>query len=145
MNFRRILQKFYLFCLGRYSEDNSSSIGLDSKKKSMDNIHSVSIVLHSNDTVDIIMMHPDLDPLSDNEVSTEAEKFAELLVYITNALMEPKLLATIANKSKLTENVKEQLFYDNVISYYNIVKAEFEHNLLEKGPLIRPSAVFNTK
>lgn len=145
-SFQRILQKFYLYWSGLNNKaDKDKSTDSDLSDQEIDTIHSLSIILHPNDTVDLIMMHPDLERLSDHEISNEAEKFAELLLYVTNALMEPKLLATISNKSKSTESVKEQLFYDNVITYYQIVKKEFEHNMLEKGPVIRPIAVFNTK
>jgi hypothetical protein len=59
--------------------------------------------------------------------------------------MEPKLLTTIRNKIKNTNNDKEQLFYDNVLSYYDVIKTEFEKKLIDNGPLIRPRSVFNSK
>jgi|LakMenE18May11ns_1017448.scaffolds.fasta_scaffold9959463_37 hypothetical protein len=108
-------------------------------------MHSLSVILHPDDMVDIIVLHPKLDKLSLVEISTEAEKFAELLIYVTNNLMEPKLLTTIRNKIKNTNNDKEQLFYDNVLSYYDVIKTEFEKKLIDNGPLIRPRSVFNSK
>jgi hypothetical protein len=110
-----------------------------------DESHSLSVILHPDDIIDIIVLHPKLDRLSLVEISTEAEKFAELLIYVTNNLMEPKLLTTIRNKTKNTNNDKEQLFYDNVLSYYDIIKTEFEKKLIDNGPLIRPRSVFNSK
>jgi len=112
----------------------------------INNIHTLSIVLHPNDNVDIIMMHPNLENLSLTEIAFEAEKFAELLVYITNPLVEPKLLTTITNKTKKKDTTtKEHLFYDNVITYYRLVKAEFEKNLGDNGPVVRPRAAFSLK
>jgi len=67
------------------------------------------------------------------------------LIYVTNNLMEPKLLTTIRDKTKNTNNDKEQLFYDNVLSYYDVIKTEFEQKLINNGPLIRPRSVFNSK
>jgi hypothetical protein len=111
----------------------------------VDNAHSLSVILHPDEMVDIIVLHPKLDKLSLVEISSEAEKFAELLIYVTNNLMEPKLLTTIRNKTKNTNNDKEQLFYDNVLSYYDIIKTDFEKKLIDNGPLIRPRSVFNSK
>lgn len=117
-----------------------------SLKESRDhNIHTLSVILYPNDIVDILLTHPDLEQFSISEISKEAEKFAELLVHITNAPMEPKLLAVITNKSKITESIKEQLFYDNIITYYNLIKSEFEKNTSDNDPVIRPSAAFNQK
>jgi hypothetical protein len=110
-----------------------------------DDMHSLSIILHPDDMVDIIVLHPKLEKLSLVEISSEAEKFAELLIYVANNLMEPKLLTTIRNKTKDTNNEKEQLFYDNVLSYYDVIKSEFEKKLIDNGPLIRPRSVFNSK
>lgn len=140
-NIRRMLLRFF-----RFSKNNTyanQEISNDSKK--LNTVHSISVVLHSNDIVDIILMHPDLEKFSITEISTEAEKFSELLVYTISMTMESKLLAVIVEKSKKTESMKEQLFYDNVIHYYQIIKAEFEKNLLATDPVIRPSAAFNPK
>jgi len=111
----------------------------------LNNLHTLSIVLHQNDSVNIIMMHPDLEKLSLSEIAVEAEKFGELLVYITNPLIEPKLLSTIANKTKKDITEKEYLFYDNVITYYRLLKVEFEKNLIDTGPVVRPRAAFSLK
>lgn len=139
-----MLQKLFPF----WSDRNKSlkhSIDISTKQHDVRNIHSLSVILHPNDSVDIIMMHPDLEKFSISEISNEAEKFAELLVYITNAPMEPRLLAVITNKGKNTESMKEQLFYDNVISYYQLIKRELEKTVSDSGPVIRPIAAFNLK
>lgn len=142
INIRRMLQKCFPCLksntLAQKEISSNSSDGLTG-------VHSISIVLHQNDAVDIILMHPDLEKFSITEISTEAEKFSELLVYTISMTMESKLLAVIAEKSKNTESIKEQLFYDNVVHYYQLIKAEFEKNLLSSGPVIRPSAAFNPK
>lgn len=140
--FHRMLKKLFRSS-SNHKEDGELSIN---NNVIINNIHTLSIVLHPNDNVDIIMMHPNLENLSLTEIAFEAEKFAELLVYITNPLVEPKLLTTITNKTKKKDTTtKEHLFYDNVITYYRLVKAEFEKNLGDNGPVVRPRAAFSLK
>ena len=138
-----MLQELFRYWLNK---KQSSVTKEKSQEESIaDEMHSLSVILHPNDIIDIIVLHPKLDKLSLVEISTEAEKFAELLIYVTNNLMEPKLLTTIRDKTKNINNDKEQLFYDNVLSYYDVIKTEFEKKLINNGPLIRPRSVFNSK
>ena len=141
-SFLQTLKKLFHYS----SNDAIKDERMNENDELINNIHTLSVILHPNDNVDIIMMHPDLERLSLSDISVEAEKFAELLVYITNPLVEPKLLATILNKTKKKEiSTKEHLFYDNVITYYRLVKAEFEKNLNDSGPVVRPRAAFSLK
>lgn len=138
-----MLQKLF-----RYWLNNKKSSSTNEKKQeesTTEDLHSLSIILRPDDMIDIIVLHPKLDKLSLVEISAEAEKFAELLIYVANNLMEPKLLKTIRNKTKDTNNDKEQLFYDNVLSYYDVIKSNFEKNVINTGPLIKPRSVFNSK
>jgi hypothetical protein len=138
-----MLQELFRYWLNK--KQSSVTKEKNQEESIADEMHSLSVILHPDDIVDIIVLHPKLDKLSLVEISTEAEKFAELLIYVTNNLMEPKLLTTIRDKTKNTNNDKEQLFYDNVLSYYDVIKTEFEQKLINNGPLIRPRSVFNSK
>jgi hypothetical protein len=138
-----MLQKLFHYCLSK-KQSPSTDIKNQEENKTED-IHSLSVSLYPNDIVDVIFLHPRIDNLSIIEISTEAEKFAELLIYAISGLMEPKVLTIIRDKAKNTNNDKEQLFYDNVLSYYDLIKTEFEQKLLDNGPLIRPRSVFNSK
>jgi len=108
-------------------------------------VHSVTLVLHSESVIDIVMTHPDLNRLSNDDIVIEAEKFAELLVYMSNNIMESKLLKTISKKGQQSSNIKEQLFYDNVITFYKLIQSELEQKISYNGPLIRPTAAFNIR
>jgi hypothetical protein len=138
-----MLQKLFHYWLN--NKKSSSTNEKEQEESTTEDLHSLSIILHPDDMVDIIVLHPKLDKLSLVEISAEAEKFAELLIYVANNLMEPKLLKTIQNKTKDTNNDKEQLFYDNVLSYYDVIKSNFEKNVINTGPLIKPRSVFNSK
>ena len=138
-----MLQKLFHYWLN--NKKSSSTNKKKQEESTTEDLHSLSIILHPDDMVDIIVLHPNLDKLSLVEISAEAEKFAELLIYVANNLMEPKLLTTIRNKTKDTNNDKEQLFYDNVLSYYDVIKSNFEKNIINTGPLIKPRSVFNSK
>jgi len=140
----QMLQKLFHYWLSK-KQPFSTNEKSQEDESLVDDTHSLSIILHPDDMVDIIVLHPKLDKLSLVEISSEAEKFAELLIYVANNLMEPKLLTTIRNKTKNTNDDKEQLFYDNVLSYYDTIKTDFEKKLTDNGPLIRPRSVFNSK
>lgn len=140
-----MLQKLFHYWLSKNKSLSDNKKNKEEEESVTDDMHSLSIILHPDDMVDIIVLHPKLEKLSLVEISSEAEKFAELLIYVANNLMEPKLLTTIRNKTKDTNNEKEQLFYDNVLSYYDVIKSEFEKKLIDNGPLIRPRSVFNSK
>jgi hypothetical protein len=138
-----MLQKLFRYCLSK--KQSPSTDIKNQEENNTEAIHSLSVRLYENDIVDVIFLHPKIDNLSIIEISTEAEKFAELLIYAISSLMEPKVLTIIHDKAKNTNNNKEQLFYDNVLSYYDLIKIEFEQKLLNNGPLIRPRSVFNSK
>lgn len=143
IDFPLMLRKLWRYWFSAEQAKTDTSTGI--RAKEIDNIHSISVILHPDDAVDIVMMHPDLELLSISDISSEAEKFAELLVYVTNPLMEPKLLATINHKAKISERTKEQLFYDNVISYYQLIRSEYEKRLINNGPVIRPRSAFSLR
>lgn len=141
MNFLRMLQKFFRSWLfNKRAKDSNDYSNI------IDRTHSISMILHSDSLlVDVIMLHPKLTHLSNEEIYQEAEKFAEFLVYVSNDLWEPKILNTLNNKNKNTDNDREILFYNNVIYLYQTIKAELGKNLDYNGPLIRPRSAFNQR
>ena len=50
----------------------------------------------------------------------------------------------IENNSKNSQEIKQKLFFDNIISFYDIIKTNLINNA-NNGPLISPSSVFNGK
>jgi hypothetical protein len=96
--------------------------------------------------VDIIALLPDMEKIDDNDIGDLAEKYAQLILAINHGLLKNKLLEILSYKAESSSNYKEQLFIDNVITFYDIFKLEL--NKLQynnQSPLIKPSSVFKAK
>jgi hypothetical protein len=113
------------------------------KKESLETL-SIVISLKSNYDVDIQLKYPNLDNEHINNIPNIAEKYAELLIYINSNALKYRLLDTIKDKSYRSEDIKEKLFFDNVISFYDLIRQEIK-KANNTGPLISPMSVFATK
>jgi hypothetical protein len=113
------------------------------KKESLETL-SIIISLKSNYDVDIQLKYPNLNNEDINNIPNIAEKYAELLIYINSNALKYRLLDTIKDKSYRSEDIKEKLFFDNVISFYDIIRQEIK-KANNTGPLISPMSVFATK
>jgi len=105
---------------------------------------SIVISLKSNYDVDIQLKYPNLDNEHINNIPNIAEKYAELLIYINSNALKYRLLDTIKDKSYRSEDIKEKLFFDNVISFYDLIRQEIK-KANNTGPLISPMSAFATK
>ena len=132
--FRKMLKKLYHYWLGYKST---------TKDTSLSNIHTISVVLYPNLMIDILTTHPSIQNMSQEEILTESEKFAELLLYISNDLLDNKILGIIEKKITKASDISEKLFYENVLTFYDILKKEFNIANNKNSPLIRPRSVFN--
>lgn len=130
------LKKLYHYWLGSKKLHKDQNSGLS-------NIHTISIVLYPNLMIDILTTHPSIDNMSEDTILTEAEKFAELLLYVSNDLLDSKITSIIEKKINKSDSILEKLFYENVISFYGILKKEFDSINNQNSPLIRPRSVFN--
>lgn len=113
-------------------------------KNSNTEIINISIFLRPNYEIDIELAYPDWSKLEDKNIPDIAEKYAELLIYINSNLFKNKIINTIENNSKNSQEIKQKLFFDNIISFYDIIKTNLINNT-NNGPLISPSSVFNGK
>ena len=113
-------------------------------KKSNTEIINISIFLRPNYEIDIQLAYPDWSKLEDKNIPAIAEKYAELLIYINSNIFKNKMMDMIENNSKNSQEIKQKLFFDNIISFYDIIKTNLIHTA-NTGPLISPSSVFNGK
>lgn len=116
---------------------------LKTKKEPLETL-SIIISLKNNYDVDIQLQYPNLDNEDITNISNIAEKYAELLIYINSNALKYRLLDTIKDKSYRSEDIKEKLFFDNVISFYDLIRQEIK-KANNTGPLISPMSVFATK
>jgi len=114
------------------------------KKEEPLDLLGITISLTNNYDIDIELKYPNIDNKNINDIPNIAEKYAELLIFINSSPLRYRLLDTIKDKSYRSENIKEKLFFDNVISFYDIIKQEIK-KANNSGPLISPISVFATK
>lgn len=105
---------------------------------------SIVISLLPNYEVDVELKYADLANINIDQIPNMAEKYAELLIYINSSILKNKLLTTIEEKSYRSEDMKQKLFFDNVLSFHEIIRQEIKKSA-NNGPLISPMSVFNTK
>ena len=106
---------------------------------------SVVISLQNNYNIDIELKYPNLENYSVENMTSLAEKYAELLIYINSNVLKHKLLENIKERSYRSEDLKQKLFFDNVLSFHDIVKQEIKKQTNTTGPLVSPMSVFATK
>jgi hypothetical protein len=106
---------------------------------------SVTISLDQNEKISVDLKYPELQNIKINDIPDIAEMSAELLLYSCSSLCQKKILSDLADKYYDTDNLKNKLFFDNLISFYNIIKTNIKESSNLNQPLIRPTAVFNTK
>lgn len=106
---------------------------------------SIVISLQNNYDIDIELKYPNLENYSVENMTSLAEKYAELLIYINSNVLKHKLLENIKDRSYKSEDLKQKLFFDNVLSFHDIIKQEIKKQTNTTGPLISPIAVFATK
>lgn len=106
---------------------------------------SIIISLQNNYYIDIELKYPNLEDYNIENIAILAEKYAELLIYVNSNVLKHKLLDNIKDKSYKSEDIKQKLFFDNVLSFHDIVKQEIKKQIDTTGPLISPISVFATK
>lgn len=107
--------------------------------------YSITISLKPDYNIDIQFDYPDLNSCDDYSIPNIAERYAQLLVYINSVALKYKLQDYIEEKSKQSDDVKQKLFYDNIVFFHDVMLQEIRTKKHKNEPLIRPSAVFNIK
>lgn len=133
MKFQKMLKKLFHYF-------NSWSL-----KHKPDNIYSICVSIKSDLELDIKLLYPNISDINIDDIPNIAEKYAELLVYVNSGIFKNKITKLIEDKSYNSSDIKDKLFFDNVISFYDFIKAELQKNSTINSPLIRPISVFNIK
>jgi hypothetical protein len=142
-----ILEKFSIYYKSLFSSK------IEDKPKSIEepNIYEeeylcgISFKLTKNFDVDILGFIPETDKLSPDEISDIAEKYAQLLLSINKGFLKSKVLSILNNKANASSEPNEQLFLNNVVVYYDLLKDEISKLQNSNAPLIRPISVFRSK
>lgn len=115
------------------------------KKISNNDNYSITIALKPDYNIDIKFAYPDLNSCDDYSIPNIAERYAQLLLYINSVALKYKLQDYIEEQSKESDNVKQKLFFDNIVFFHDVMLQEIRAKKHKNEPLIRPSSVFNIK
>lgn len=106
--------------------------------------YSITISLKPDYDIDVNMSCPNLENYNDHTIVDLAEKYAKLLLYMNSSVLKLKL-RNFLNDSSKSENIKTKLFFDNIISFHDIMLQEIRTIKKQDYPLIRPTSVFNNR
>lgn len=135
--FHKIVNKLFLFCKISNKEIKSNNetenkncfvtLSLDENNKT--NIE-VGYKTSTNNAAELIQL---------------SESFAEMLTYLSSSSFKKSLFNQLVDKQKSSEDISEQIFIDNTIAFYDIIKQEISLSNKAKQPVVRPLSVFNVK
>lgn len=110
------------------------------------NNYSITVSINNDYDLDIQLHYPNPSKENINHITYNAEKYAQLLVYINSPILKNKLITLLSDKSNnANNNINEKLFLDNVIAFHDIILKEIKIIKSKDAPLIRPISVFNIK
>jgi chaperonin GroEL (HSP60 family) len=135
--FHKIVNKLFLFCkirnkeikLNNETENKNCFVTLFLDENNKTNIE-VGYKTSTNNAAELIQL---------------SESFAEMLTYLSSASFKKSLFNQLVDKQKKSEDISEQIFIDNTIAFYDIIKQEISLSNKAKQPVVRPLSVFNVK
>lgn len=113
-------------------------------QKLKDNL-SITISLQPDYSINIEFNYPDLINCNVENIPNIAEKYAELLIYINSNILKYKILDILNEKAYRSDDTKQKLFFDNVLSFHDIIRQQIKKANNNNSPLISPMSVFTTK
>lgn len=142
-----ILEKFLIYYKGLFYTKAQNKVENieESNKYEEEYLCGISFKLTKNFDIDILGFIPETENLSPDEISDIAEKYAQLLLSINKGFLKSKVLNILEDKSSRSSEPNEQLFLNNVVVYYDILKDEIAKLQNSQAPLIRPVSVFRSK
>ena len=115
------------------------------EKEDLESIGGITFKLNSDSTIDISCYIPETKNLSVEQMTTLSENYAELMLYINEGFLTPKIIEFIKGSIKETDFEQDKLFFENVLVFCTMHHVEHLKNKKAKSnqPLIRPSSVFS--
>jgi hypothetical protein len=120
-----------------FKKDSTSS------DKTVDEIASIRFDLQDNEMISIKCYIPDLTDITEEEITSFAENYAQLLANINDGKYNQSILKIIKDNIN-PEDHKEVLLFNNILSFWAIYHAENKKNISKNrvSPMIKPSQVF---
>jgi hypothetical protein len=106
----------------------------------------LSFILNHNKSVDVSCYIPETDNMSNDELTSSAENYANLLLYINEGLLMPDIIKFIQKRIDNTDNIQDKLFLENVLVFWGLLHIEHQKKTRHKPnqPVIRPLSAFRT-
>lgn len=116
------------------------------KYKYDDNIGGLSFRLNHNKSVDISCYMPETDNMSNDQLTSSAENYANLLLYINEGLLMQDIIKFIQKTIDDTDNMHDKLYLENVLLFWGMLHIEHQKKYKHKynQPVIRPLAAFRS-
>ena len=135
------IKRFLSYLFGFIDETKNNKTETDKQEA----VGGITFKLNDDQTIDISCYIPETQNLSVDNITSMAENYAELLMYINDGLLSGKIINFIKETIKKSEHEQDKLFFENVLVFW--VMHHVEHLKEEKSksnqPLIMPSRVFN--
>lgn len=135
--FHKIVNKLFLFC-----KINNKEIKLNNETENKNCF--VTLSLDENNKINIEVGYK-TSTNNAAELIQLSESFAEMLTYLSSSSFKKSLFNQLVDKQKSSEDISEQIFIDNTIAFYDIIKQEISLSNKAKQPVVRPLSVFNVK
>jgi len=137
----QLLIKFYQ----KFRTNNKTQYQSESELKS-DYFGGICFFLNKSNDVEITTFLPDTELIDEKNIIEISEKYAQLLLAINYGFLKERSLDVLLTKSENSNDHREQLLIDNIITFYDIFKNELSKiQTNSKFPLIRPTSVFKNK
>ena len=105
----------------------------------------ISFYLTDKYEIDVSGFVPNMEEIDVDDITNISEKYAQLLLSVNKGFLKDKILEILTERARTTDNTNEQLFINNVIVFYGLLKDELSKLQNSKYPLIRPTNVFRSK
>lgn len=112
-----------------------------------DYIGLLSFALTKDTDIDVSYSLPNVDDLDADKIASIAEQYASFLMAINEGYLRNEIISMIDKNIVKHNNVNEQLFWENVITFWSLLHVEAQSKKQKQKkdqPLIRPLSVFNS-
>lgn len=106
-------------------------------------IASIHFDMHDNEMISIKCYTPNLSTMTDEDIASFAESYAQLLANINDGMYNQSIVKIIKDNVDY-DNYKEVLLFNNILSFWAIFHVENKKNISTNklAPLIKPTQVF---
>lgn len=134
------LIKTYLYNFFKLESINNQNIETENQNSTNPYIQ---FILNKDNHIEISCGLEHTSSLNNDLIIELSEKYAELLLGISNSLLKNDIVETLKKESKNSEDYKKILLIDNIISFYETLQKErLKTSAFYHLPVVLPSMAF---